>query len=108
MNRRAFIASTTAAAIGLGSSAVLPKVTQAQGRESGKTPTQPFWPDKARLVISVSLYPFGSLSRLATAGLHRRLCHQVIELGHERAFVWSGIVTERLGAFHQNLVRVGT
>jgi DNA-binding transcriptional LysR family regulator len=52
--------------------------------------------------------PFGSLSRLVTACLRRRLCHQVIELRHERAFVWSGIVTERLGAFHQNLVRVGT
>jgi len=48
------------------------------------------------------------LENLEKHGLRRRLCHQVIELRHKCAFVWSGIVTERLGAFHKNLVRVGT
>src|ERR1700730_19063461 len=40
--------------------------------------------------------------------LRRRLYHQVIELRHKRAFVWSGIVTERLGAFHKDLVLIST
>src|ERR1700722_1672734 len=56
--------------------------------------------------FSMGIAPFGSLSRQVAACLGRRLRHQVIELGHKRALVWSGIVTERLGAFHQNLVRV--
>ena len=68
MNRRAFITSTTAAAIGLGSSAVLPKVTRAQRRESVKTPAQPFWPDKARLVISVSMQ-----RRMMSISMHDRI-----------------------------------
>src|SRR5258708_30745159 len=53
MDRRTFITSTTAAAIGLGTNAILPKL--AQGKETMDTPTQSFWPDKARLVISVSM-----------------------------------------------------
>jgi peptidoglycan/xylan/chitin deacetylase (PgdA/CDA1 family) len=53
MDRRTFMTSTTAAAIGLGANAILPKL--AQGKETMDTPTQSFWPDKARLVISVSM-----------------------------------------------------
>ena len=53
MDRRTFITSTTAAAVGLATNAVLPKL--AQGKETMDTLTQSFWPDKARLVISVSM-----------------------------------------------------
>jgi len=53
MDRRTFITSTTAAAIGLGTNAILPKL--AQGKETMDTPTESFWPDGARLVISVSM-----------------------------------------------------
>jgi len=56
-------------------------------------------------LIDIFCYYLESLEKQA---LRRRLCHQVIELRHKRAFVWSGIVTERLGAFHKNLARVGT
>src|ERR1700732_1981723 len=53
MDRRTFMTSTTAAAIGLATNAILPKL--AQGKETMDTPTQSFWPDNARLVISVSM-----------------------------------------------------
>ena len=61
-----------------------------------------------KISFSIGITPFGSLSRHVAACLRRRLCHQVIELRHKRAFVWSGITTERLGAFHKDLVHVGT
>src|SRR5260370_3940374 len=53
MERRKFIPSSPRAAIGLGTNAILPKL--AQGKETMDTTTQSFWPDKARLVISVSM-----------------------------------------------------
>jgi hypothetical protein len=53
MDRRTFITSTTAAAVVLATDAILPKF--AQGKETMDTPTQSFWPDGARLVISVSM-----------------------------------------------------
>jgi len=55
MHRRTFITSTTAtaAAIGFGTNAIPTK--PALGKETMNTPTQPFWPDKARLVISISM-----------------------------------------------------
>jgi peptidoglycan/xylan/chitin deacetylase (PgdA/CDA1 family) len=51
MDRRTFITSTTAVAVGLATNAILPKL--AQGKETMDTPAQSFWPDGARLVISV-------------------------------------------------------
>src|SRR3979490_2834357 len=53
MNRRTFITTTTAAAIGLGTNAIL--TNPVLGKETINTPTQPFWPDKAQLVISISM-----------------------------------------------------
>src|SRR4029077_2598638 len=53
MNRRKFISASTAAAIGFGASSIL--TGDAQEKESMDTSTQSFWPDKARLVISISM-----------------------------------------------------
>jgi len=53
MNRGRFITMSTAAAIGFGMSAV--PTLNAQGRKTVTASTQPFWPDKARLVVSISM-----------------------------------------------------
>src|SRR5467141_16047 len=55
MNRRTFITRTSAAAIGLGASSLV--TVRSQGKETMLTPKshQVFWPDKARLVISISM-----------------------------------------------------
>jgi peptidoglycan/xylan/chitin deacetylase (PgdA/CDA1 family) len=53
MNRRTFITASTAAAIGFGANAIL--TANAQEKERMDTSTQSFWPDKARLVISISM-----------------------------------------------------
>ena len=53
MNRRTFITASTAAAIGFGANSIL--TANAQEKEPMDTSTQPFWPDKARLVISISM-----------------------------------------------------
>jgi peptidoglycan/xylan/chitin deacetylase (PgdA/CDA1 family) len=53
MNRRTFITSTTAAAIGLGASAMV--ANPDQGKKAVNKLTQPFWPDNARIVISISM-----------------------------------------------------
>src|SRR5260370_28516452 len=55
MNRRTFITTTSAAAIGVGASSLMS--TRSQGKETmsvSKSP-QVFWPDKARFVISISM-----------------------------------------------------
>jgi len=48
MNRRKFITTSTAAAVGLGATQVL--TTRTQAKEAKPIPTEGFWPDKARLV----------------------------------------------------------
>src|SRR5438552_18109554 len=53
MDRRTFITTSTAAAVGLGAAPML--TSRAQGKESRPTPTEDFWPGKARLVISISM-----------------------------------------------------
>jgi peptidoglycan/xylan/chitin deacetylase (PgdA/CDA1 family) len=55
MNRRTFITSTatTAAAIGFGTNSIL--TAKAQEKAPMDTSPQSFWPDKARLVISISM-----------------------------------------------------
>src|SRR6266850_2059516 len=53
MNRRTFITTTTAAAIGLGAGSI--PTTQTKGEEIMSNSKQDFWPDKARLVISISM-----------------------------------------------------
>jgi hypothetical protein len=53
MNRRKFITTSTAAAVGLGATQVL--TTRTQAKEAKPIPTEGFWPDKARLVISISM-----------------------------------------------------
>src|ERR1700689_2125525 len=53
MNRRTFITTTSAAVIGLETISSL--TTNAEERKNMSTTTQPFWPDKARLVISISM-----------------------------------------------------
>src|SRR5260221_11353270 len=55
MDRRTFITSTTAtvAAIGVGDNSIL--IANTQKKEPMDTSTQSFWPDKARLVISISM-----------------------------------------------------
>src|SRR5712675_321921 len=55
MNRRTFITTASAAAIGLGANSLV--TLRSQGKEavsSSKSP-QVFWPDKARLIISISM-----------------------------------------------------
>src|SRR5260370_10416140 len=55
MNRRAFITTTSAAAIGVGASSLVS--VRSQGKETPSWPNshQDFCPDKARLVISLSM-----------------------------------------------------
>ena len=53
INRRTFITASTAAAIGFSANAIL--TANAQEKEPMDTSTQSFWPDKARLVISISM-----------------------------------------------------
>src|SRR6202047_1917859 len=53
MNRRTFITASTAAAVGLGAAPIL--TTRAQGKEPRPTSAEGFWPNKARLVISLSM-----------------------------------------------------
>src|SRR5260221_13466812 len=53
MNRRSFISASTAAAIGFGASSI--PSANAQERKPLDTLTQFFWPNNARLVISVSM-----------------------------------------------------
>jgi hypothetical protein len=55
MDRRTFITTSTAAAVGLGANSLL--TGRAQGKEKEPRPisTEGFWPNKARLVISLSM-----------------------------------------------------
>jgi len=55
MNRRTFITTSSAAAIGFGASSLV--TIRSHGKETVPTSKshQVFWPDKARLVISISI-----------------------------------------------------
>src|SRR6516225_12294397 len=53
MDRRTFITASTAAAIGFGANFRL--TANAKKKELMDASTQSFWPDKARLVISISM-----------------------------------------------------
>jgi len=53
MDRRTFITTSSAAAVGLASNPIL--ATRAQGKQPRPTSTEGFWPNKARLVISLSM-----------------------------------------------------
>ena len=53
MDRRTFISTTSAAAVGLASNPIL--TTSGQANAPRPTPTEGFWPNKARLVISLSM-----------------------------------------------------
>jgi peptidoglycan/xylan/chitin deacetylase (PgdA/CDA1 family) len=53
MDRRTFITTSSAAAVGLASNPIL--TTNAQAKTPRPTPTEGFWPNKARLVISISM-----------------------------------------------------
>ena len=53
MDRRTFITASTAAAVGLASNPIL--TARAQGKQPRPTPSEGFWPNKARLVISLSM-----------------------------------------------------
>ena len=53
MDRRTFITTSTAAAVGLASNPIL--TSRAQGKQPRPTSTEGFWPNKARLVISLSM-----------------------------------------------------
>jgi peptidoglycan/xylan/chitin deacetylase (PgdA/CDA1 family) len=53
MDRRTFITASTAAAVGLASNPIL--TARAQGKQARPTPSEGFWPNKARLVISLSM-----------------------------------------------------
>jgi hypothetical protein len=53
MNRRTFITASSAAAIAFGTNVV--HITNAKQTDTMDTSTQSFWPDKARLVISISM-----------------------------------------------------
>jgi len=53
MNRRKFITTSSVAAVGLGATPILS--TGAQEKQPKPTPVEGFWPNKARLVISLSM-----------------------------------------------------
>src|ERR1700730_628852 len=53
MDRRTFITTSTAAAVGLASNAI--STPRAQGKQPRPTSTADSWPNKARLVISLSM-----------------------------------------------------
>src|SRR5260370_22165229 len=53
MNRRTFISTTSAAAIGVGASSLVS--IRSQGKQPMPTSPKTFWTDKARLVVSVSM-----------------------------------------------------
>ena len=53
MDRRTFITTSTAAAVGLASNPIL--TARAQAKAPRPTPAEGFWPNKARLVISLSM-----------------------------------------------------
>src|ERR1700720_866987 len=53
MNRREFITTSSVAAVGLGAPPILS--TGAQEKQPKPTPAEGFWPNKARLVISLSM-----------------------------------------------------
>jgi len=53
MDRRTFITTTTAAAVGLAGNPI--STTRAQGKQPRPTSSEGFWPNKARLVISLSM-----------------------------------------------------
>src|SRR5258707_3365264 len=53
MDRRTFITASSAAAVGLASNPIL--TTRAQGKQPRPISTEGFWPNKARLVISISM-----------------------------------------------------
>src|ERR1700737_5638649 len=53
MDRRTFITTSSAAAVSLASNPILP--TGVQGKEPRPKSTEGFWPNKARLVISLSM-----------------------------------------------------
>ena len=55
MNRRTFITTTTAAAIGFGASPLVTVRGQEKETMSSSKSHQVFWPEKARLVISISM-----------------------------------------------------
>ncbi len=53
MDRRTFITTSSAAAVGLASNPIL--TARAQGKQPRRTSAEGFWPNKARLVISLSM-----------------------------------------------------
>src|ERR1700724_139590 len=53
MDRRTFITTSSAAVAGLASNPI--SITRAQGKQPRSTSTEGFWPNKARLVISLSM-----------------------------------------------------
>src|SRR5258708_21710068 len=53
MDRRTFITTSTAAAVGLASNPI--SAAGAQGKQSKPTPSEGFWPNKSRVVISISM-----------------------------------------------------
>jgi hypothetical protein len=55
MNRRALIATTSAAAIGVGASSLVAVRSQGKATMSVSKSQQAFWPDNARLAISISM-----------------------------------------------------
>jgi hypothetical protein len=55
MNRRTFITTTTAAAIGFGASPLVTVRGQDKETMSSSKSHQVFWPEKVRLVISISM-----------------------------------------------------
>src|SRR6266478_7104194 len=73
MDRRTFITTSTAAAVGLGANSLL--TGRAQGKEKEPRPisTEGFWPNKARLVISLSMQFEQALSPKRERAVHFHL-----------------------------------
>jgi hypothetical protein len=74
MDRRTFITTGTAAAVGLASNPTL--TTRAQGKQPRPTLTEGFWPNKARLVISFSMQFETGPNRITEPGVPFRLLIQ--------------------------------
>src|SRR6266480_3238999 len=70
------------------------------GNRSSLCTTDFPWPPRLQLGGEYFAFP------ASRSSLWRRADHHVVELCHECALIWSGVVSERLRLFDQDLFRV--
>ena len=76
MNRRRFITTTGAAAIGFGANSLVTSRSQEKETMSASKSRQVFWPDRTRLVISISMqFETGAQPQRGAGSLVRFMIH---------------------------------